>query len=910
MSEVASAYITLIPSARGFGKRSESILNGELGSTGEKQGKNIGSRMAGSMGKALKYGAVGVGAVVAGVVTTGLAKGFSRLKGIENAQAKLAGLGHSTKSVTKIMENALTAVKGTAFGLDAAATVAASAVAAGVKPGKELTRTLSLVGDAATIAGVGMDEMGGIFNKVAASNKIQGDVIAQLNDAGIPIIQLLGKELGKSAEETVKLASEGKVNFATFQNAMEKGLGGAAQESGKTFEGALANAQAALGRLGAKFLEGTFAKLPGVLTSLTGYLDSLGPHVETAAAKMGDLAAISWDKLAGLGATLQPLVDRATDLAGVGWGKIKTGIDSLKGLKDLSFEDIDGAALGKQLGTAVADGLNAIMAMVPKVTEKMKGLFAKVDWVGIGITIGKQVPAMLLGLAAGILAFDIGALFSGIMNNWSTILIGVLALAFAPAKLIAPLGKILSKIPFVGTFLSRAVVWFNQIGGRFLGFIGDMFSTAWRAATGLARFPGAAFVTKILGALKAIPGRVREFFALLGTRIGVWALDAAAWLGRGFSRGLVGFFKLITLVPRQIIRALGALGRLLFPSGSLILSSLRLGIQSRIGAAIGLVKSIPGMIRGAFGGAGSWLLSAGQNIIAGLRTGITSAGSAAIDAARAVASKVKDAVTGFFKIKSPSRVMAALGVWIPRGLAVGINKGAPAAFKAARNLAKQVAKAVGSKSTFSREVNKHLKWKLGGLSIDKDSLAKDSKAYASALNQAVKKALQSVSKQLKAQVASLGRQIDTFKSLRDGVRSTFSPDLFSAGPADFISGLKSQLGINNAVLTAFKKLKGMGLNANFLAGLMQSGNSDLITALAGAGGKTVKSAQKDWLAVQRTAGQLGTMTAEAATGEKLSDLLAEQRKANKLLSRLDKAIGAEVGKAVNTSASNAKRNRR
>src|SRR5690606_16022256 len=137
----------------------------------------------------------------------------------EQAESKLTGLGHSAKSVEKIMVNATDAVTGTAFGLDAAATVAASAVAAGVKPGKDLERTLTLVGDAATIAGTDMGEMGAIFNKVAASNKVQMDVINQLHDAGLPALSLLADQLGVTAEEASKMASAGKIDFATFQAA-------------------------------------------------------------------------------------------------------------------------------------------------------------------------------------------------------------------------------------------------------------------------------------------------------------------------------------------------------------------------------------------------------------------------------------------------------------------------------------------------------------------------------------------------------------------------------------------------------------------------------------------------------------------------------------------------------------------
>src|SRR5690606_5481974 len=119
----------------------------------------------------------------------------------------------SAKTVDKIMANALASVKGTAFGLDEAATVAAGVVAAGIKPGKELEGVLKLVADSATIAGSSMTEMGAIFNKVAAGNRLSMEEVNQLSDRGIPIMSALAKQYGVTAGEARKMVSKGKVDF-------------------------------------------------------------------------------------------------------------------------------------------------------------------------------------------------------------------------------------------------------------------------------------------------------------------------------------------------------------------------------------------------------------------------------------------------------------------------------------------------------------------------------------------------------------------------------------------------------------------------------------------------------------------------------------------------------------------------
>lgn len=241
----------------------------------EKSGpvKKAGGKFGQALQAAAKVGLAG-GAVAIG---TALTKGFGRLKSIEQAQATLTGLGHSAQSVEQIMQNTNAAVKGTAFGLGDAATVAAQLVASGIKPGQDLQKTLTLVGDSATIAGVGIDQMGAIFSKAAASNKVQMDIIGQLHDAGVPALQLIAKEMGVTAEEASTMASKGEVDFATFEKAMAQGMGGAAQESGKTLSGAFDNSMAAVGRFGANLIQDVY---PQLTEFFNGFIEWMGPVEE------------------------------------------------------------------------------------------------------------------------------------------------------------------------------------------------------------------------------------------------------------------------------------------------------------------------------------------------------------------------------------------------------------------------------------------------------------------------------------------------------------------------------------------------------------------------------------------------------------------------------------------------------
>lgn len=169
--------------------------------------------------------AVGAATALAGIT---LAKGFSRLVAIDDARAKLMGLGNDAKAIDGIMSSALAAVKGTAFGMDEAATAAASAVAAGVQQGKDLTSYLTTVGNAAAAAGIEFADMGSIFGKVQTAGRAYTQELNQLGDAGIPIFQYLAKEAGKTTDEIRDMASKGEISSQMFLRAIQRNLGAAA----------------------------------------------------------------------------------------------------------------------------------------------------------------------------------------------------------------------------------------------------------------------------------------------------------------------------------------------------------------------------------------------------------------------------------------------------------------------------------------------------------------------------------------------------------------------------------------------------------------------------------------------------------------------------------------------------------
>ncbi|WP_130841699.1 tape measure protein [Corynebacterium neomassiliense] len=326
-------------------------LSNEVGAVGKATGSLVDS-LGSVSSKAIKWGAMTAGASAAaaavGGVGTALTAGFSRLNSIDQAEAKLTGLGHSAEAITGIMDSAMASVKGTAFGFGEAAGLAGQMVASGIEPGERLTEVLTTVADTATIGGRSLEDMGLIFGSVAAKGKLQGDDLMQLMAGGIPVLQMLSDELGKTTEEVSDMASAGEIDFATFESAMRNHLGGAAQAAGDTFSGAMDNAKAAAGRLGAAFLEPMFKQAPGIIGGITDKLDEMGPAAaefgEKAGAAMSDFAQgaipqvkAALDTLKGSAETVWPVVQKIGDVAmGIPWqayaGVIAMAVSKHQGL--------------------------------------------------------------------------------------------------------------------------------------------------------------------------------------------------------------------------------------------------------------------------------------------------------------------------------------------------------------------------------------------------------------------------------------------------------------------------------------------------------------------------------------------------------------------------------------------------
>lgn len=299
MAELAVGHVSIVADTSKLPGQIKKSLRGASG-YGSDVGNSIGSKISSGIGKTLKAGVAGVGVAAGGALAGSITKGLGRLTGIETAQAKLKGLGNNAKDVDAIMDNALASVKGTAFGLGEAATTAAGAVAAGIKPGKELEDVLKSVANSAAATGSGMDEMGGIFNKVASIGKAQNDVLMQVADRGLPIYEALADQLGVTTDEVFKMASAGEIGFAEFEAAMTKAAGTVAEELGGTTIGTLQNVGSAMGRFGEALLAPAFSAAPALFGSFITVFDGMTDAINPVSEELGNILTPALENFAGV----------------------------------------------------------------------------------------------------------------------------------------------------------------------------------------------------------------------------------------------------------------------------------------------------------------------------------------------------------------------------------------------------------------------------------------------------------------------------------------------------------------------------------------------------------------------------------------------------------------------------------
>lgn len=174
-----------------------------------------------------------------------------------------------------------------------------SLLAAGVGA-KDLNAELSKIGDVSAGSKKDFNELAGIYAKVRNSGKMQAEELNQLNDAGIPIMEVLKEKYNATGAEIYEMGSKGKLSFNDLSQSFD-----ALTNKGGVFE----NLMAKLAESGG----GKWSTLTGKISLLAA---KIGEKLMPVASSLMDvgiglidvLASIPFGSIASSVSTLAPLI--------------------------------------------------------------------------------------------------------------------------------------------------------------------------------------------------------------------------------------------------------------------------------------------------------------------------------------------------------------------------------------------------------------------------------------------------------------------------------------------------------------------------------------------------------------------------------------------------------------------------
>lgn len=233
-------------------------------------GKNL-SSLGSDLTKKITLPVVGATAAVGGLVAS---FGWGRLKAMDAAEAQLKGLGYAVEDVARISEQVKNAVQGTTMTMAEGTSVAAGALAAGVKEGAELEKYIKQVGNAAVGANRPIADMAQIFNRIQGSGRLMTQELNMIEDGMPGFAMAMSDALGVTQAEFRKMVTEGKVSSEQFLDVMDSFAGEMSEAYANSWAGMVSNTKAWIGIIGESILGGVFEQSKESIAEFMEYLKS------------------------------------------------------------------------------------------------------------------------------------------------------------------------------------------------------------------------------------------------------------------------------------------------------------------------------------------------------------------------------------------------------------------------------------------------------------------------------------------------------------------------------------------------------------------------------------------------------------------------------------------------------------
>lgn len=507
--------------------------------------------------------------------------GFDRLVGLDSAQAKLEGLGYSTKEVGKISDQVTNAIKGGMTTMAEGTDVAAGALASGVKEGKELEHYIKLVGDAAVGANRPVSDMAMIFNRVQGQGKLMTEELNMVEEGMPGFSKAMAKHLGVSYEAFRTMVTDGEVTSKDFLTVMDDFAGGMAGAYSKSFKGMVANTKAYIGMIGESLLSGVFEQSKDSLREFEKLLQS--PSVQKWAQETG----------VKLGNALSSLSNAI--------GGIVSWFNSLDKTTQKSIASI------MKWSTLILIGIGPVLSIFAKLTGIMAGVFGP---------FGRLLGFMGKLSAESKIAGSLLGGFTNLMPKLGAVL-GVVT---------GPIGLITIGIIALGTALviayKKSETFRNIVNGAFSAVVTGL-TALWNGVKTL--------LTPVVNAFKQFGGELKKTFSTFWAQNGPQFMQAlnniktgfvALWnvskpvinaLGTGFSKAFA-VIKTVVSVSMPVITQIFKLGWTLIQS---IIVSVWNNIKGVIKGALNVIMGVIKVFSGLFTGNFRLMLSGVKQIFVG-----------------------------------------------------------------------------------------------------------------------------------------------------------------------------------------------------------------------------------------------------------------------------------------------------
>lgn len=384
------------------------------------------------------------------LITSSIGSAAKRVDTLNNSQKVFQNLGFATKDTKTQMDFLDKSIRGLPTTLNDAVT-GVEALASVSGDLKDSTKTYKALNDGILAMGGSADMVNGAILQLSQL-PLDGPLDAQtwnsLRQNGLtPVMVAMSKDMGISIAQMKDDFGSGKLTVQDFTDELQKldvkGGGG----------------MASLEKQAKDATHGITTGWANMQTAITRGVADIMRAIGT--------SNIS-GTLSGIGRAFEK-----------GLANVANGIKNIKSyLGDLSKMNPQQAAttIGQTLGKALSLAFTKINIGF----DAIKKFIDRIDWFNVGeFIVAKLLPGFVGGLIAGLGSDQLWkSLWSTITQHWGAILIGVLTIAFAPAKLLGPLTKIISKIPLIGPLTNLIISGIRGIVAPVREAFGAVFDTA------------------------------------------------------------------------------------------------------------------------------------------------------------------------------------------------------------------------------------------------------------------------------------------------------------------------------------------------------------------------------------------------------------------------------------------------